>query len=312
MKTPQRILVVISGKRKTHPALQRALSFTESNDLHIHLFSSIYEPTMELSDVLTTDHRKELKRQYLSERSLYLQDIAETLGRRGINCSVHVTWHKELQEAIEQVVDELQPDLVIKRISAEPDSLNPFAMPIDRHLLRYCHAPLLLVKGSHWTNKPILAAVDPTATDPQHVALNHHVLEFTTMLAKISGSPAHTVNTYETPETIPVSTLPGIDYEAIKLDLQQIHSEKMQKLLTPYNFKAEQVHLIEGRADIAIRCMAKELDAQLMVLGTVGRTGLSATFIGNTAEKILAHLRCEILTVKPESSEGKNPQTESH
>lgn len=302
MKIPQNILVVISGQHKQHPALQRALKFTGAEALHIHLFSSIYEPAMELSDVLSTDHRKELKRQYLSERSLYLQDIAQTLEKKGIKCSYHVAWHRELHEAIEQAVDEIKPDLVIKRISAERDSLNPFAMPIDRHLLRYCHAPLLLVRGSQWTSKPILAAVDPTATDPQHVALNHHVLEYATLLAGISSGQAHTVNTYETPSTIPVSSLPGIDYQAIKDDIQQMHGEKMQQLIRQYNFPTQQVHIIEGRADTAIHCMANELDAQILVLGTVGRTGLSATFIGNTAERILAHLTCEILTVKPDIS----------
>ncbi len=37
-----------------------------------------------------------------------------------------------------------------------------------------------------------------------------------------------------------------------------------------------------------------------MVLGTVGRTGLSAAFLGNTAEQVIDHLRCDLLVLKPE------------
>ena len=63
MKTPKRILVVISGRHTEHPALERALKFAEFDDVHIHLFNSIYEPVMELTDVLSSEHRKEMKRQ---------------------------------------------------------------------------------------------------------------------------------------------------------------------------------------------------------------------------------------------------------
>jgi hypothetical protein len=37
-----------------------------------------------------------------------------------------------------------------------------------------------------------------------------------------------------------------------------------------------------------------------VVLGTVGRTGLSAAFLGNTAEQVIDHLRCDLLVLKPE------------
>ncbi|MFQ3198190.1 MAG: universal stress protein E [Paraglaciecola sp.] len=306
MKNPQRILVVVSGKRKQHPALQRALKFAEYNDVHLHLFNSIYEPVMELTDVLSSDHRKEMKRQYMADRSLYMEDIAATLDKKGIKCSINMAWHRELHEAIEQAVDELQPDLVIKHISAKTGSLNPFAMPTDRHLLRYCHAPLLLVKQSRWTNNPILAAVDPMAADPKHIALNHQVLEYSKMLAHVTETEAHAVNTYEAPIMSPSVDLPGIDYEVLRQETGKIHTEKMHQLLTENNFSTEHMHVVQGRPDIAIDQLANELEAQIVVLGTVGRTGLSAAFIGNTAENILASLTCEILTIKPELAREKN------
>ena len=301
MKIPKRILVVVSGRHSEHPALERALKFAESNEVHIHLFNSIYEPVMELTDVLSSDHRKELKEQYMADRYLYMDALADVLDKKGISCSVNVAWHRELHEAIEEIVDELEPDLVIKRISADASNINPFAMPIDRHLLRYCKVPLLLVRDSQWLNNPILAAIDPTTADKTHIELNHNILEYSKMIAQVTATQLQSVNTFETPN-MGVAMDAGwanIDFERIRVDTSNAHKSKMHTLLKEHDLLSNPYHVIEGRADIAIPKLAKEVDAQLLILGTVGRTGLSGAFIGNTAEHILANMNCDILTLPP-------------
>jgi universal stress protein E len=301
VKTPKRILVVISGRHAEHPALERALKFAAFSDVHIHLFNSIYEPVMELSDLLSSEHRKEMKSQYMADRYLYMDTLADTLDEKGISCSVNVAWHKELHEAIEEIVDELEPDLVIKRISAQTSNINPFAMPVDRHLLRYCKAPLLLVRDSHWMKTPILAAIDPNTADKEHIALNHTILDYAKMLAHVTETQLHSVNTFETPSMGPYMDVgwANIDFESIKVDFSNAHKNKMQTLLKEHDLLNNHFHVIEGPAEIAIPNLAKEMDAQLLILGTVGRTGISGAFIGNTAEHVLAHMSCDILTLKP-------------
>jgi universal stress protein E len=301
MKTPKRILVVISGRHTEHPALERALKFAELDDIHIHLFNSIYEPVMELTDVLSSEHRKEMKSQYMADRYLYMDTLADDLDQKGISCSVNVAWHRELHEAIEDIVDELEPDLVIKRITADTININPFAMPVDRHLLRYCKAPLLLIRDSHWVDKPILAAIDPTVTDTKHIALNHNILEYSKMLAQMTKTQLHSVNTFETPNMGPSMDVgwANIDFQSIKVDTTNAHKNKMESLLKEHDLFINPYHVLEGRADIVIPNIAKKIDAQLLILGTVGRTGLSGAFIGNTAEHILANMNCDILTLKP-------------
>ncbi|MFT4941299.1 MAG: universal stress protein E [Paraglaciecola sp.] len=299
MLAPKRIMVVISGKRKQHEALERALKFTQYNEVHIHLFNSIYEPVMELTDVLSSEHRKEMKEQYLSDRHLYMESIAETLHKKNVKCSIHLTWHRELHEAIEEAVIELKPDLVIKRISADAGSINPFTMPVDRHLLRYCPAPLLLVNSGSWSDGPLLAAVDPMTSDERHIALNHEILEYTKMLGHLTENIMHTVNTFQTPSMSPATDLPGIDYELIRKDTSNAHKEKMQSLLMKHDVAAENMHVVEGSPENTIPKIAQEIGAQLVILGTIGRTGLAAVFIGNTAERVLAELSCEVLALKP-------------
>ncbi|GAA0859314.1 universal stress protein UspE [Aliiglaciecola litoralis] len=299
MKAPKNILVVISGKRKTHEALERALLFVTNKAVHLHIFNAIYEPVMELSDVLSSAHREEMKQQYLADRHLYMDEIAAQLENKGIKCSVHVAWHRELHEAIEQAAIELKPDLVIKRISADTDSINPFAMPVDRHLLRYCSVPLLLIKGSQWSKGPILATIDPHASDEAHITLNNKVLNYAKLLGKMTDNPVYGVASYIVPSMSPAIGLPGVDYDLIRQDTFKFYEEKMQTLLTAHNIPLSDMHIIEGQPQRAIPKFVEQNDAHLVVLGTVGRTGISAAFIGNTAEHVLANLECEVLALKP-------------
>lgn len=298
MQALKNILVVISGKRKSHEALERALLFAANKDVHIHIFNSIYEPVMELTDVLSSDHRKEMKQQYMADRYLYMDELAAELDEKGIKCSVQVTWHRELHEAIEQAAIELEPDLVIKRISADAGSINPFAMPVDRHLLRYCSAPMLLIKDGQWGKGPILAAVDPLASDDEHCELNSRILEHSKMLGQMTGNPLVCVACYSVPTIDPTIGMPGIDYSLIRQDTYKMYQEKMQALLKAHDISLDNMQIIDGDAHHAIPRYVEKNHVQLVMMGSVGRSGLAAAFIGNTAEHILAELVCEVYVLK--------------
>jgi len=49
-----------------------------------------------------------------------------------------------------------------------------------------------------------------------------------------------------------------------------------------------------------IREEAKKRNIDLIVMGTVARTGIAGFFIGNTAENVLNQVDCSVLTVKPD------------
>ena len=56
----------------------------------------------------------------------------------------------------------------------------------------------------------------------------------------------------------------------------------------------------ESSAPEAIIRQVRKHQIDLLVMGTVCRTGLSGFFIGNTAEKVLGNVDCSVLTLKPE------------
>jgi nucleotide-binding universal stress UspA family protein len=59
-------------------------------------------------------------------------------------------------------------------------------------------------------------------------------------------------------------------------------------------------HVVKGPAQKVVTELARTLAADLVVMGTVGRTGIPGFLIGNTAETILGGIECSVLAVKPD------------
>jgi nucleotide-binding universal stress UspA family protein len=66
-----------------------------------------------------------------------------------------------------------------------------------------------------------------------------------------------------------------------------------------YDQLSPRLHLPNGPAQKMIAASATELKADLVVMGTVARTGIPGFIIGNTAESILDQLDCSVIAVKP-------------
>jgi nucleotide-binding universal stress UspA family protein len=61
----------------------------------------------------------------------------------------------------------------------------------------------------------------------------------------------------------------------------------------------DKMRLGKGKADVVIPRLAKRHAVDLVVMGTVGRSGIPGFVIGNTAERMLNRLECSLLTLKP-------------
>jgi nucleotide-binding universal stress UspA family protein len=60
------------------------------------------------------------------------------------------------------------------------------------------------------------------------------------------------------------------------------------------------VHLLKGEPRVLIPELVQEERINLIVMGTVCRTGIPGFLIGNTAESVLQQVDTSVLTVKPE------------
>ena len=69
-----------------------------------------------------------------------------------------------------------------------------------------------------------------------------------------------------------------------------------------------------GRAQSDIADTAKAVGADLIVMGTHGQSGLKTLLLGGTAERVLRHSGCPVLTVPQprDQSEARNPKSETN
>jgi nucleotide-binding universal stress UspA family protein len=76
------------------------------------------------------------------------------------------------------------------------------------------------------------------------------------------------------------------------------------------DLKGRQINLQirQGHPDTVITQKAGERQADLVVLGTTGRSGLPYLLLGSVAEKVLHMVPCDALVVKPQGFRFELPE----
>jgi nucleotide-binding universal stress UspA family protein len=89
---------------------------------------------------------------------------------------------------------------------------------------------------------------------------------------------------------------------------RQARSEQLDELVTSSAPVLDgvdvHVELVKGQARQLLPDLVISHKIDLVVMGTVCRTGLKGLIIGNTAEKVLNELTCSVLAVKPDGFES--------
>jgi nucleotide-binding universal stress UspA family protein len=113
-------------------------------------------------------------------------------------------------------------------------------------------------------------------------------------LAKISGdAQVHLVHVVP----LPASTEIPIDASALEVDAESRIAELRARALEGGR-AAVTGHVVMGAPAVAIALLAKKLRADLVLVGTHGRTGLSRLAFGSIAEAVVRTAPCSVLTVR--------------
>ncbi|WP_413113536.1 universal stress protein UspE [Thaumasiovibrio sp. DFM-14] len=297
-----KILVVIDPASDHQPALSRALQLSERcPNTEITLFLAIYDFSYEMTSMLSADERKAMRTGVIHQREAWLNEVIEEPVSKGQNIKLNVVWHNRPYEAIVVEVITQDYDLVIKATHKHDTLGSIIFTPTDWHLLRKCPCPVLMVKEHSWPeNSKIIAAVNLASEDEAHEQLNDKIVKEAQGFADMLNSETILLNAYpSTPVNITIE-LPEFDPASYTDAVRGHHLTAMKALRQKHGIDDESTRVEEGLAEDIIPAVAKELDAELVILGTTGRTGLSAIFIGNTAEHTIDKLDCDLLALKPE------------
>ncbi|MBT2152826.1 universal stress protein UspE [Pseudoalteromonas tetraodonis] len=299
METIKRIIAVIDPTKDDQNALARSIDLAKKSGASITAFMTVYDFSYEMTTMLSGDEREAMRKAVLKDRELWLKDLVSPY--QNININTQVIWHNRPYEAIINTVINDKYDLVIKGTHQHGALKAVIFTPTDWHLVRKCPTPVLFVKDMAWpAHGNILAAVNAVSENDQHLSLNKRIIKDAQFLCELANAKLNLVNAYPaTPVNIAIEIPefnPGLYNESVK----KHHIESTNELANEFNLTSEQCFIEEGLPEDVIPDVAKRLNSELVVIGTVGRTGLSAALVGNTAEHVIDSLDCDVLALKPD------------
>jgi nucleotide-binding universal stress UspA family protein len=133
-------------------------------------------------------------------------------------------------------------------------------------------------------------------------------LDYASHLAKALKADLFLLHIFETPVYSGIGVSPGVRPK-VRQWIKELKAEEAKRLETLAKATERQgvtVHPLfrEGIPFLEILEAAQELPADLIVLGTHGRTGLGHVLMGSVAERVVRNAPCPVLTVRP-SALGK-------
>jgi len=271
----------------------RALRLARRNQAKLTLIDVVPENEL-VSEILPL----ELVERDLRERREALDRLAEAAQREGVEVETEITTGKPFLE-ITRRVQSSKHDLVVTDGGRGPDArgwINGTTM----HLMRKCPCAIWIARprpGNRYTR--VLAAIDPYPTDPDRNSLNRKILGLAVSVAELEESELHVVQAWRLFRA-PVGEAPEV-WEGWERTARIELNRRLHEFLAAHSLGSNpQIHLVAGRPSLAITQIAHEKQIDLLVMGTVCRTGIRGFFIGNTAEGVLRRVDCSLLTVKPE------------
>jgi len=288
------VLLPLDEARCDADSLRSVTDLVRRNGARLTLLSTVEEPSR-LRQFWSTDDVDEAVAAAETELTAQLASIAAS-------ADVPTEWSVArgglAVAAIRRVVRG-DADLVVTIDSDTPPA------PETRRLLRKCPCPVWVVRPEALPTRGlcVLAAVNPTSDE---VDLNTMILELASSMVERAGGVLHVVHAWEmigstSKKGRTVSGRFNLSFDELVTEARGRRATALDGLLAGLrDYPIERhVHLVHGPAESTISELVDSLPADVLVMGTVARGGLSGLMIGNTAERVLTEAPCSLMAVKP-------------
>lgn len=298
MKPIENVWLYVDALAPGPDALGAAVEVSRRSGAALTLIGAIGRSEDRIFETSFGEQILRLVRKDRESRLLALEASARSSLPRGRVRSIllegDVPWHSVAAHAGTH-----SPDLLV---TAARDG-NPSGFdPVSQHLFRKCSAPVWAVyPGRTPFPRRALAAVYPGLAGSDMRLLARRVLELAGRIGGGGPLELHVASAWSVPaEELLRPAIGEAGTQAYADSLRENARREMEELLAEAELSsAPQVHLPRGDPSTAIPALAEELDADLVLLGSAGRTGLAGFFIGSTAEGIIARLARSVVVVKP-------------
>lgn len=316
MKRFKNILCMVESETECKLALERAITLAKNNQANLTAITVTPSIGVGIGMPEGGPISTELQTATVHSREQALDKLVEPY-RQQIKIETKVLVGTPFLEIIREVLRNAH-DLVIK-CPESLDWLDRLFSSDDKHLLRKCPCPVWMVRPQAGKSfDRILAAVDvddcypPNQLETRHT-LNEMVIELASSLAVSEFAQLHVAHAWDalSESALRYGAFTQRPESEVNEYVEQVHlhnEQLLEALMDKVSAKLGEdvtdyinprLHMPKGAARKVIPELAKKLQVDCVVMGTVARTGVPGLFMGNTAETILDQLECSVLAIKP-------------
>lgn len=303
MKNVSKILLAIDGDYDDHALLDEVMTIVQGDSASVTVLS-VMEPSPR-RDPDKNPAEFNLYEWASKVRLEYVDDLAASLAKLGVKVSVKHTEGTPYLQIIRESLDH-EYDLVVKPARQETGLKRFLIGGSDIQLLSLCPVPVWIFQST--TNralKKIAVAVDLQPDDREKMALAHTVLFWGRNIAASVGAELHVIHAWSLYRESALRSDPSLagTVQQLMISKERAHRSWLRDALGQAGIASGDIHehLVKGDAKQLISELASKLGVDLLIMGTVGRTGIPGFLIGNTADAVLREVSCSVLAIKPDN-----------
>ncbi len=303
MKRFKNILVAVDNRLEEHPALQWAVRLAEHNQAKLKVVDVM--PEFSWIARLAMSDSQRTQQVLVEDKRRNLEAIAGPLREQGFDVTTKVLFGKTSFEIMHEVLRS-NHDLVIRMTKGAHSRRMGFFGTTSMRLIRKCPCAVWLVRPDARPRfARVLAAVDPAPNDVAQEIVNKSIMDLGRSIAEFEKGQFHVVHAWELIDSSANESwsIPGQVEEAMRKAKTEV-AAAIDSFLAPYKLShhSDSVHLLRDElgAGHAISELAKQLDIDVVVMGSLARTGIAGALMGNTAEHVIDLVQCSVVTIKPD------------
>lgn len=303
MQTFKNILFIADINDEDQEALKQVLMLTLKNNALLKILVLAPELPKDLASV-----QHNFDEYFKSKIDQSIKDICSQLNLNFSALKIQIIFENAEVPVIRIIQHVLRDshDLVVKNAQGANNTKIGFTS-INMALLRMCPCPVFLCRPAR-ESKTVLhiaVAVDVENSKPVEHDLSIQLLQSAHDLALAYDAKLSILScwAYEYEEDLTNSIwckIPKNEVRKIVDEIESTHKVKLAELIASSNIGNNyKVYSIKGTPDKEIPIFVDKQAVDILVMGTVARTGISGFIMGNTAENILQQISCSSFTRKP-------------
>lgn len=285
------IFVVADLPDSKQVAIKRACELAKTKSTSLHIVYFCYQSLRHIED-----DGQNIKQAVIDAVTRDAEKNLATLVPDDVEYSFEVVWEKRIDHWVHDYVKKHNPLMVVKTANRSETFLYTST---DWQLLRECPAPIFIVSDNKWRKSPnVLAAIDLETKHKSKQTLNHQILKAAKNFAQANEAELFVCYTVQSSQFLRDL---GLQYkDELEIKAEKALKAEIANLAAQYDIPVANFFIKAGEPEKVITSIAAKKKVGLVVIGTVGRKGLKAKVLGNTAEKILTWLKSDVLALKPE------------